>query len=256
MLHDARDARGIITRLLKSSHKRVAFFALIGALGFLLTSVGASRAQSNDPGSFFKSIVGEWIGVCEQSTDGQQADNKYFHVTFKEAGPGSFVGQFNYYRVDRKTGKPLHIGDSTISTTIDSGGTVHNSIVGKGSVLINETDSKDEEHQVSEVLTPSSQGSFSGKGEGKISVFGMPLGFGKNGKVQDATSSWAMSDGVLTINQKLKAKFKALFVGKSFSITANSTAKRGTDVFSLMGCKTEASRPVKSSAKRSVSHSV
>lgn len=223
----------------------------MGAIALAFLTPRVSLAQGGSASSFFRSIVGDWVGVCEQSCDGKPADNKYFHATIRQVDGSTFVGQFKYYRVDKRSGSPISIGDSTITSTMAPDGSVQNQITGKGSVLINETDSKDEQHQLTETLAAAGNGAFQGQCTGKIDVFGMPLGAGKNGKITNSKSFWSISNGVLTISQSLTAKFKALFISKSFSIVANSTARRGSDVFALMGSKTQCAKPSKSTSKRS-----
>jgi hypothetical protein len=223
-------------------------------LGLTLAFSAVSHAQpagGNGVKGFFSNIVGEWIGTCQQSTDGKQADNKYFHMTKKQVDGSTFAGQLEYYRVDRKTGTPLHIGDSTVTTTVDGNGLAHSKILGKGTVLINETESKNEQHDFQEVVSAIGGYSLQGQGSGKISVAGMPLGVGKNGKVKDSKSAWSLSNGILSIRQTLNVGFKAFFVSKSFSIAANYTAKRGSDVFGLMGKGPITARPTKAVRGRS-----
>ncbi len=182
---------------------------------------------------FIKSLTGEWIGTCQQTTDGKDADNKYFHAKFEKTGDNVFTGKFTYYRLDPKTGEPLNIGETTMASTIQADGTVCNDIAGKGKILVS-NQPKDQEHKLTEVLTVGDDGSIIGKLDGKIDVSGMPFGLGKNGKIRDASSTWKLEDGVMTIDQSIKAGFKVLMVSKSFTIKAHSVAHRGTDVAGLM----------------------
>lgn len=200
----------------------------------------ATTEVKDDVRTFLSSIVGEWIGTCEQSTDGEPADNKYFHAVVARQDDGSFKGTFKYYRFDENTGKPLHIGDTTVTTTIDANGAATSEISGKGIVLVEEKP-KNEEHQLKENITCSGSGSLESKGSGTICVSGMPLGLGKNGKVKDSTSTWTMKDDVLYIDQKLRVGFKALIFSKNFDVEAKYVARRGTDVASLMGKSKQAS---------------
>ncbi len=190
-------------------------------------------ATSADITALYKSIVGDWVGVCEQSTDGQQAENKYFQANIKETAPGTFTSIFSYYRSDGATGTPIKIGDTTAVLAIQPDGTVKNEIQGSGTVMV-EKKPKQQTHKLTEVLTATGPASMAGQITGKISVSGLPFGLGKNGEVYGGKSIYALKDGVLTINQTLKAGFKILIAKKSFTIQANSTAKRGTDVAELM----------------------
>lgn len=207
-------------------------------LGLVLLISASAWAQPASPNAdtirgFFKNLVGDWIGICEQSTDGQKADNKYFHVTIKQTDANTFNSSFEYYRLDEKTLAPLKIGTSTVTTTISPDGTANNKITGTGSVMV-EKKPKDQQHELTEVLTCSVDGSLQGKGSGKISVNGLPLGTGKNGKVKQASSTWTFDNDTLKISQKLNVGFRLLLFSKSFDIAADFTAKRGTDVVGLM----------------------
>lgn len=207
------------------------------ALGLLLVISTAGLAQpvdgtQSDTRNFFRGIVGEWIGTCEQSTDGQKAENKYFHGVIRQSGPNEFSSRFSYYRMDDKKGVPVAIGESTIITTLLPDGSAQNKITGNGVMLVNKQP-KNQQHELIEVVHPSS-GGLQGQGSGKISVNGMPLGVGKNGKIRNAKSAWVLQNDVLTINQTLTAAFRAFIFGKSFGFTANYTAQRGTNVASLM----------------------
>ncbi len=210
---------------------------MAAAVGLVLAIAAVSFAQPASPSatamqSFFRSLTGEWIGTCAQSTDGQQAENKYFHAVIKQVDANTFDTKFDYYRLDQKTGAPIKIGISGMTTTIKPDGTATNNITGSGQVMVDKKP-KDQKHNMSETLTASG-GTISGQGKGKISVSGLPFGVGKNGKVDKSLSSWTMKNGALSISQKLKVGFKALFVKKGFSINADFTAKRGSDVVALM----------------------
>ncbi|MCL5103080.1 MAG: hypothetical protein M1133_03045 [Armatimonadetes bacterium] len=204
--------------------------ALFGSVaGYAEAVPGAQQ----DVRSFFKTIVGDWIGACEQSTDGKKAGDKYFHALITQADANTFHSQFEYYRLDEKTGSPLHIGTSTVTTTLAADGSAKNHITGKGIILVN-LKPKNQQHDFTEVLKPAGM-CLQGEGSGSISVSGMPLGLGKGGKIQRATSTWSLSGGVLNISQSIKAGFRALFFTKSFNVAANYTAKRGANIASLMG---------------------
>ena len=211
--------------------------ALVLALALALAIPAISHAQP-DAGAFLKSIVGEWVGACEQSTDGEKAGDKYFHFVVKQVDQRTFSSEFKYYRLDEATRTPLHIGDTTFVSTIEPDGTVTNNITGKGTILVDEKP-KPQEHQLTETLSCASDNALTGRITGKISSGGLLFGLGKNGDVHDAASTWTLENGVLTIHQSLKAGFRILFFTKDFTVEAKSTARRGSDVVSLM---TEAAR--------------
>jgi hypothetical protein len=210
--------------------------AIVLAVALITPSIGHAQlaAGPHDVGGFIHSLVGEWIGICEQSTDGKQADNKYFHAVIKQSSPGSYQTALEYYRVDDQTGGPVEVGQSTMTTTVAPDGTAKNDITGQGQVMIDPTTSKPEQHDLSEVLRISPSGGLQGSGSGSISVSGMALGAGKNGKVDNYSSSWTMQDGTLKISQDLKVSFRVLFFSKKFAITAQFTGNRGSDIGALM----------------------
>jgi hypothetical protein len=196
--------------------------------------------QEDDVAVFFRSICGEWVGSCEQSTNGESAEDKYFHVIVNESAIGTFDSRFEYFRLDKESGDLLKIGEATMTTTVTADGTAECKTNGKGTVLVN-NQPKNQEHQLLEALSSATSGGLQGRGTGKISVFGLPLGLGKNGKVQESNSTWSLNDGVLTINQKISVGFRALFFTKKFDIKAKYVARRGSDMASLMTVLTQAS---------------
>jgi len=212
-------------------NNRSSTFYLTIALAALCIAQAACAA-TDDARSFFSSIVGEWIGTCHQSTNGIQADDKYFHAVVRRADANTFVSSFDYYRADNNTGRPIAIGTSSVSTSIGPNGIAQNRIQGKGTMLVDQKP-KQQEHDFKEVLSVAPDG-LHGQGSGTLSVFGMPFGLGRNGKIQNATSRWALHDGVLTINQAILAGFRALFFTKNFNVVATYTARRGTNVANLI----------------------
>ncbi len=62
----------------------------------------------------------------------------------------------------------------------------------------------------------------------------MALGEGRNGKVSDYTSTWALNNGVLSITERLKVTFRVLFLPKHYDIVDVCKAVRGSDIMGLM----------------------
>lgn len=211
----------------------IAVAILLSVLPASALSAQPKPASSADISALYKSIAGDWVGVCEQSTDGQQAENKYFHASIKETAPNTYTSIFEYYKSDGATATPIHIGDTTAVTTVQPDGAVMNEIEGSGTVLVDKQP-KNQTHKLSEVLTATGPASMAGRITGKISVSGLPFGLGKNGRISDGKSSYSLKDGALTISQTLKAGFKVLVCKKNFTIAANSTARRGSDIAALM----------------------
>ena len=183
---------------------------------------------------FLHSLVGEWIGTCIQSTDGQATDNKYFHAIIKQSDLNTYETVFEYYRINPQTGAPIKVGVTTITTKVSLDGTATNTITGQADVFIDPTTLEPEQHDLSEVLHVSPAGGLEGTGSGTIKVSGMPLGAGKSGQVREYHSTWSQSNGVLSMTQHFDVKFKVLFFSKSFTIVAGYTAQRGRDIVGLM----------------------
>jgi hypothetical protein len=205
---------------------------------FAISSVACAQvaAPQCSTSEFYHKIVGEWIGVCEQTTDGERAGDKYFHVAIVKTGGNTFESHFEYYRLDPKNGSPVRAGESKVVTTIGQDGLACSRITGSGSVLVYQSP-KMQHHELQETVKAVSETSLRGEGTGTISVSGMPFGLGKNGKVTGTKSTWTFSNGTLSIHQTLKVGFRALFIKKSFDVVANYTAKRGVDVATLMAGK-------------------
>lgn len=211
------------------------FAVLCAAVLVLIASVARSQspAPQGTAAGFFRSITGEWIGACEQSTDGEKADNKYFHAVIRQLDDNTFESNFRYYRLDKNTGEAISIGESAVSTEIEPDGTAKNRVTGKGTVLVYE-ESKNQTHDLTEVLATTGENTLQGKGSGTISVSGMPFGLGKNGKIENAGSVWSLTNGVLSIRQTIKVGFRVLLFKKRFDVVADYTARRGSDLAALM----------------------
>lgn len=226
----------MIKRIVSMSSKVALAAAMVAVI--VGCAIPASAAAT-DAKSFFNKMVGEWVGTCRQTTDGKSADNKYFHVLVKQISPNTYTSNFDYYRVDSKTKKLLKIGSSDVTTTIGADGVARNKISGKGTMLV-DFKPKQQTHQLQEVLSSSSDG-LKGQGSGTLSVSGMPLGLGKGGKIQSATSTWSLNNDTLTIHQTIKAGFRALFISKTYDVVATYVAKRGTDIASIVSKQAQVS---------------
>jgi len=213
---------------------------IVVALAIVSATAGA---QSNQPATggmeaqplaeFFRSIVGEWVGVCKQSTDGQPTDDKYFHAVISETEPGSFNARFDYYGVDAG-GALAKVGGSSVTATIDASGlSATGKIIGDGVVSLDRKLRK-QEHNITESLASTSAGAIEARGAGTFKVLGMPLGLGKLGKVRDDQSVWSLANGTLSIRQSLSIVFRALCFSKVFKVDASYSAVRGSDVSSQM----------------------
>lgn len=225
------------------------FAVYMGLLIVFLAITSTKPVFADNVGEFFKSMTGDWIGTCKQSTDGKQADDKYFHASVKQIGPNIYETKFEYYRLNSKTGEMVRAGGSTVTTTISQDGQAKSRITGNGQILVNNSP-KNQKHDLMETLSFNNEG-LQGNGTGTLSVSGMPMGLGKNGKVRNDKSIWSINDGILTIRQSLDVSFRAIFFSKSFSVVANYTAKRGTNVACLAGKSAKYSGSANGAGKRS-----
>ncbi len=182
--------------------------AMMLAVALITSSIGYDQSvvQPSEVRGIIHKLIGEWIGAYEQFTDGKKADTKYFHAVIKESGSDTYQTVFDYYRLDEKTGAPIKVGESTMTTVVASDGTATNNIIGKGQVLIDPRISKPEQHDLREVLRVSPSGGMQGSGSGRISVSGMAFGMGRNGKVNDYRSDWTVQNGTLKISQESQSK--------------------------------------------------
>ncbi len=226
--------------------------AVVAVLAIAISVAGYSQPSTPpaDIAGFFHEIIGEWIGTVEQYTDGIKADTKYFHGVIKQIRPDTYETLFEYYRLNERTHAPVQVGVTSMTTMIAPEGTATNTITGKGDVFISPRNLKPEEHELSEVLYMSPTGSLEGKGSGNISVGDMALGAGRNGKVSDYTSIWALNNGVLHIAEQLRVTFRILFVAKHYDIVFDFNAKRGSDIMGLMNRGSSRDRDITRSAPK------
>jgi len=219
------------------SATRICHIAAVALIFIIVISVSGHAQQAAPPtdvAGFFRETTGEWIGTVEQYTNGVKADTKYFHAVVRQTSPDTYEAVFDYYRIDKQTHAPVQVGVTNMTSKITPEGTAKNTITGKGDVFVDPNTLRHEEHTLSEILRMTPSGNLEGKGSGKISISGIALGAGKNGKVSNYTSTWALNNGIFTINEQLSVTFKALFFAKHYNIIYNFEGKRGSDIMGLM----------------------
>jgi len=218
------------------SRRLVRFSAL--ALAFVTIAPCSARSQTvpkaHDAQGFFHGLSGDWIGAVKQSTNGVRVPTKYFHASIKQTAADTYSAVFEYYRVDERTHAAVSTGVATMTNVLGRDGTVTNTIVGSGDVLVDPKTLRREDHQLFEVLRMSVPGCLEGRGSGRINVSGIALNAGKNGKVSDYTSSWALDNGVLSITERLKVTFRVFLFSKHYDIVDSFEAQRGTDINGLV----------------------
>jgi hypothetical protein len=213
----------------------VALATLVSLLALSSPSHCEERATPGNIRSFIGSLVGEWVGTYQETTDGVKDDSaKYFRTVVKQSSPDSYETVFEYYSHDAKIDAPLKVGSSTITTNIVSDRLAASNISGYGQALVDAGRLKPERHQLSEVLHILPSGDLQGTGRGTIAISGLPMGLGKNGKVTDYQCTWSLDNGVLKIKRQLKLKFKVLCLKKSCTIVSDFTARPGSDIAGLI----------------------
>lgn len=219
------------------------FRIILTILACVVIALPAASEQTSKPtscaiGEFFHGIVGEWVGVCKQSTDSKSADDKYFHIVITDTGSGHYTAKFEYYRVN-DDGTLARIGTSNFTATISSDRQATTRIIGNGELLV-DNKAKKQEHDLTESLTSINSETVEARGSGSLKVLGMPLGLGKLGKVRDDQSTWSLSGGTLSIHQSLSIVFRALCFSKGFKVDADYSAVRGSDISSQIPKQTPA----------------
>lgn len=218
----------VLLRLRPSTCVKVGVIAatLVIPLAAIAAPSTTTRVESS---AFLRSIVGDWVGTCEQTTDKEKPEHKYFRAVVKETKPNTFESKFECYRIDARTGSQVGAGESTVVTTISGDGVTYSKVTGTGSVLFCGS-RKDQRHEIVETVKTAADNSLEATGSGSIKVSGMPMGLGKNGKASSTASSWSIKNGLLTVKQNLKVAFRALCFTKKFNVECRYTARRGSDL--------------------------
>lgn len=211
--------------------------AVIVQLIVVLFADAPQTTERRDGSSFMQSMIGEWIGTFNQLTDQVRADPKYFRAVVRQTGPDSYETVFRYYKLDPDTQELVDAGTERVETTV-ADGTVQNVLDGQGEVLIDPETLKWEQHEFYEKLELSSPGTLQGRGTGNIVVSDTPSEEGKDGEIVDYASTWSMRDGGnggMRITQQFQVEFKVLFFGKTYDITMEHDARRGSDISEIIG---------------------
>lgn len=212
--------------------------AIIAQLTVALWAHASQTTQPQTATSFMQSMIGEWIGTFNQSTDQVRADPKYFRAVVRQTGPDSYETVFRYYKLDPDTQELVDAGTERVGTTVAADGTVQNILDGQGEVLIDPETLKWEQHEFSEKLELSSPGTLQGRGTGNIVVSDTPSEEGKDGEIVDYASTWSMRDGGnggMRITQEFQVKFKVLFFRRTYVITMEHDVRRGNNISEIIG---------------------
>lgn len=206
---------------------------LLVVITYISNMQPVDAASKADICKVFDKMTGEWVGVCDQKTDGEELDRQYFVVNVKKTGEDVYQSKFSYYIRNEKTGSPEPAGSMLIVTVLKADGRVVNRINGEGRVMFNGKP-KTQKYEIIESIILVPDGTIRSSGSGEICVDGIPFGLGKNGKLTDTKSVWRFYNGVFSICQEVNAKFKALFVSKSYKFRAEYSASKGSNISEFM----------------------
>lgn len=211
-------------------HLNACNIALILILMFCLSAMAdISSAQNINPKEFSSRIVGDWIGICNESVSEKKSPPKCFTLKVSQTGTDSFSSRISYFRKDEQSKKFVACGETTIVTTIAQDKSAKSVITGNGLAFLDKSFKK-ETHQIVESFKAISPNELEGTGSGTMSVSGIAMNMGKKGKITKTTTTWSVSEDILTIETNMKVKFSFLCFGKSNSIKTTHKAWRGTDM--------------------------
>ena len=188
-----------------------------------------AASQNINPKDFSSRIVGDWIGICEQTVSDKKTPSKCFTLKVLQSGSNSFNSKIAYFRKDESTNKYVSCGETVIATTIASDKSATSVITGDGLAFLDDTFKK-ETHQIVETFRATSSNQLEGTGSGTMSVKGITLNMGKKGKITKSKTTWSVAENILTIESNMQVKFSFLCFGKCNSIKTTHKAWRGTDI--------------------------
>jgi len=206
---------------------------MTAALCLARVSAQPPNLDSSCAKNFSSQIMGDWVGVRDQTADGVKVPIQYFRLNVRRTSDESFSSRISYFRYDDKASELRPCGEDDIVTDIGKDGTGASHITGTCEAYVNGSP-KPAKHTIDEIFKMVGKNRLEGSGRGSVSVTGTPLGMGKNGKISKSTTVWLLSEDTLTIRQHTRAKFSFLCFGKSCEVESTYNAHRGTDLASLM----------------------
>jgi hypothetical protein len=212
------------------------FSIALGTGLFLLGTASFGQSSRNASERFFADLEGEWVGTSRQRVEGQDPLARYFHLVVRRQDAGTFTTTVRYFRPNPKTGALEPAGSEQGTSILQPDGTIQRQMEGTGSVLY-EDKPRPEAHSAIGRARATGAGTMEGEASGKIRVDGLPLGFGKRGKLEQARERWTLSSGVLTGRTSFVASFKKLLISKRFKVETTCRAERGSDVAALAARK-------------------
>jgi hypothetical protein len=212
----------------------LAFSAAGGGAGLCAELPGHPSPQTPAAQQFYTHVLGQWVGTTVSRLDGAQPVTGYFHLLVTRVDDKTFREEYTFYRVHPKTGVLECSGTQTDLSTIVGDAVVHRTCKGSGTVLI-DFKPKNQAFEADGEARFASPEHLDAEVKGKISVDGMPLNLGKNGKLRKATASWSIEEGKLVGQTQVETSFRAFLFTKRYRIQTELRAQRGTSVQMVAG---------------------
>jgi hypothetical protein len=204
---------------------------------------GLAEASASPPTAaqqFYTRVLGDWVGTTVTRLDGARPVTGYFHLIITRVDENTIREEYTFYRVPPKTaGTPQAGGLETSGTesdlsTMESDGTIHRTVQGSGTILI-DFKPKKQSFEASGAAHLTSPDRLEAAVKGKIAVDGMPLGLGKHGKLQKATATWSLEEGKLIGQTQFEASFHVLFLARRYRVQIQLRGERGNNFQTLAG---------------------
>jgi hypothetical protein len=183
---------------------------------------------------FYARVLGDWVGSTVSRVNEDAPVTGYFHLVITRVDANTFREEYIFYRVLSDTGALERSGTQTFVTTIASDGTIQRSYRGSGTILIDGKPKK-QSFEASGAVRSTGPDHLEAEGQGKISVAGMPLNAGKNGKLLKATTTLSREEDTLSGATRFEASFRVLFFSKRYRIDIKLRGQRGDKVQTIAG---------------------
>lgn len=210
-------------------HQRIIYLILLFIFALCSSVFANASTHSINTKDFSSRILGDWIGVCEQTVDGKKTPSKCFTLKISQTGSNTFNSKISYYKKDESGNKYISCGETVIATTVYQDGTAKSEITGNGLAYLDGSFKK-ETHTITEKFKAVDINQLEGIGSGSMCVNGVALNMGKNGKITKSKTTWSISDDTLTIDASMNIKFSFLCFGKNSKVKTIHKARRGTDI--------------------------
>jgi hypothetical protein len=224
------------------------------ALCLIASPAAASTLGGAPVERFYERILGDWVGTSVARLQGQEPATTYFHLEITRPNARTFREQFTFFRRNSKTGVLERSGSQTSEAVLEPDGQIRCTASATGTILI-DFKPKKQRWQASGAGQCEGTDSFVAQVTGQISVDGMPLGLGKNGRIRKARATWTVKGPSLLGRTEVDSRFRALFLSKSFQLVSELRAERGRDIRAYVARLSGAAR-IAPTIRRSASASV